>query len=147
MRVLALDLGSRRVGVAVSDSTGMLATPLTTIVRMGNRRAEHRAVAELVAAEEAVRLIVGLPLNMDGSSGPAARDTILWAKKLATRTKTDLIFVDERLSSFTAEQKLTARKRAGEKLTHKKKKQQQDAVAAAGFLQEFLDGKLPAHQF
>jgi putative holliday junction resolvase len=146
MRTLAIDLGTRRIGLALSDAGGKWATPHDVIPVTHPDQAIY-PILQLIDREEVRRLVVGLPLNMDGSTGPAARDTITWAKKMAARTKTDLIFVDERLSSFTAEQKLTARKRAGEKLTHKKKKQQQDALAAAGFLQEFLDGKLPAHQF
>jgi putative Holliday junction resolvase len=146
MRTLAIDLGARRIGLALSDAGGKWATPHDVIPVTHPDQAIY-PILQLIDREEVRRLVVGLPLNMDGSSGPAARDTIAWAKKMATRAKTELIFVDERLSSFTADQKLTARKRAGEKLTHKKKKQQQDAVAAAGFLQDFLDGKLPAHQF
>ena len=92
------------------------------------------------------RLVVGLPLNMDGTTGPAARQAVAWAAGLAAAVGTgvQLVFVDERLSSFVAEQQLNDRKRAGERLTRKRRKEQLDAVAAAGFLQAFLDGSLPA---
>src|SRR5579872_3697568 len=70
LRVLALDLGSKRVGVAVSDATATLASPLATLARSGDLEADHRAIAALVAAEEAAVVVVGLPLNMDGSHGP-----------------------------------------------------------------------------
>ena len=142
MRTLAIDLGARRIGLALSDVGGKLATPYDVIPVTHPDQAIY-PILQLIDREEVRRLVIGLPLNMDGTSGPAARDTVIWAKKMATRAKTELIFVDERLSSFTAEQQLNDRKRSGEKLTRKKKKQQLDAVAAAGFLQDFLDGKLP----
>lgn len=104
-------------------------------------------IVKLIGAEEVRRLVVGLPLNMDGTLGPAARDTLNWARGLAAAMvgsgPIELIFVDERLSSFAAEQQLAERRRAGERLTRKRKKEQLDAVAAAGFLQAFLDGRLP----
>jgi putative holliday junction resolvase len=145
VRTLAIDLGTRRIGLALSDAGGKWATPYDVIPVTHPDQAIY-PILQLIDREEVRRLVVGLPLNMDGTTGPAARDTAIWAQKMATRAKVELIFVDERLSSFTAEQKLNDRKRAGEKLTRQKKKQQLDAVAAAGFLQEFLDGKLPAHK-
>jgi putative transcription antitermination factor YqgF len=93
--------------------------------------------------------VIGLPINMDNTTGPAAREVLHWADHLTASTlrasiTIQIVYVDERLSSFAAEQQLTERKKAGQRLTHKKKKQQQDAVAAAGFLQAYLDGKLAA---
>ena len=79
---------------------------------------------------------------MDGTLGPAARQAIAWAGHLAKQAGTPLVFVDERLSSFAAEQQLIDRKRGGEKLTRKRKKGQLDALAAVVFLQDLLDGKL-----
>jgi putative transcription antitermination factor YqgF len=93
-------------------------------------------------AGRGVVVVVGLPLNMDGSSGPAARSAVAWGQSLAARSGKPVVFVDERLSSFDAEQQLIDRKRAGEKLTRQRKKEQLDAIAAAAFLQDFLDGKL-----
>jgi CRP-like cAMP-binding protein len=71
---------------------------------------------------------------MDESIGPAAESTLKWGKSLAERSKIPVVFVDERLSSFTAEQQLSARKRDGERLTRKGKKKQLDSLAAATFL-------------
>ncbi len=73
----------------------------------------------------------------------AARTTLTWGRALAAQSNVPVLFVDERLSSFAAEQTLLDRKRAGEKLTRQRKKEQLDAVAAATFLQQFLDGRLP----
>ncbi len=141
MRTLAIDLGTRRVGLALSDEGGRFATPLDVITISSPQQAID-AIVPLVKREGVERLVVGLPLNMDDSLGPAARGTINWARQLATLAGKPLILVDERLSSFEAEQSLAERKRGGEKMTRKNKKERLDAIAAAGFLQAFLDGKL-----
>jgi putative Holliday junction resolvase len=141
MRTLAIDLGERRIGLALSDDGGKLATPHEVLEVSSPNDAIHDII-KLMAAEQVKRVIVGLPLNMDDSLGPAAQKTIAWSRDLAVRAGIEIIFVDERLTSFEAEQQLNNRKRAGEKLTRAKKKRQLDALAAANFLQAFLDGKL-----
>lgn len=143
MRTLGVDLGSRRVGLALSDGEGRLATPYR-VLEVGSA-AQALAEVSRVARDEAVgRIVLGLPLNMDDTFGPAARQTLAWGRQLAKATGLQVIYVDERLSSFQAEQQLIGRKRAGEKLTRARKKRQLDALSAAGFLQEYLDGKLAA---
>jgi putative pre-16S rRNA nuclease len=131
------------VGVALSDEGGRLATPLEVIEVSGAREALG-PVVELIRKEGAVRVVIGLPLNMDDTIGPAARDAIAWGQELAESAgdSVAVVFVDERLSSFEAEQTLADRKRSGERMTRKRKKERLDALAAAGFLQAFLDGKL-----
>jgi putative Holliday junction resolvase len=141
MRTLAIDLGTRRVGLALSDDGGQFATPHDVLTVNSPDDALAR-IETLSRAESVQRLVIGLPLNMDDTLGPAARSVIDWSRKLQAKLQLPLLFVDERLSSFSAEQRLTDRKRAGEKLTRGRKKQMLDAHAAAGFLQEFLDGKL-----
>lgn len=137
MRTLAIDLGTKRVGLALSDEGARFATPLDVI------QADFiPQVLRIVAEQGVLRIVVGLPLNMDGSVGPAARTTIAWAKKLSALWGKPVLFVDERLSSFAAEQSIIERKRGGEKITRKARKQRLDALAAADFLQAFLDGKL-----
>jgi putative Holliday junction resolvase len=143
MRTLAIDLGTKRVGLALSDEDGKFATPLDVLEVSSPQQAIDR-ILPIVARDGVQRILAGLPLNMDDSIGPQARSTIAWAKDLAASAKLPLIFVDERLSSFAAEQSLIDRKRGGEKITRKQKKQRLDALAAAGFLQAFLDGRLPA---
>ncbi len=142
MRTLAIDLGTRRVGLALSDEGGRYATPYETVIVSSPKNAIEQ-ILPVVTREGVERLLVGLPLNMDDSVGPAARNAIAWGQALASRCETPVIFVDERLSSFTAEQDLADRKRGGQRLTRKGRKRQLDALAAAGFLQEFLDGRLP----
>jgi putative Holliday junction resolvase len=153
MRTLAIDLGARRIGLALSDAGGKWATPLE-VLSVTEPAQAIAPISALIKRESVERVVVGLPLNMDGTLGPAARGVIDWSRGLAASaagsdasgSKVELLFVDERLSSFDAEQQLIERKRAGERLTRKRKKQQLDAVAAAGFLQAFLDGKLQAIQ-
>jgi len=146
MRTLAIDLGSRRVGLALSDEGGRFATPLDVLTVKSPQQA-IALILPIIQREGVERLLVGVPLNMDDTIGPAARSTIEWAKNLASQTQKPLVLVDERLSSFDAEQQLAQRKRGGEKLTRADKKQRLDAIAAAGFLQSFLDGRLSELRF
>jgi putative Holliday junction resolvase len=143
MRTLAIDLGTRRVGLALSDEGGRFATPLEVLFITSPQQAADEVLK--VARKEGVqRLLVGLPLNMDDSVGPQAKQTLVWARAVAASAQLPLVLVDERLSSFDAEQHLIERKRGGERLTRQMKKERLDAIAAAGFLQAFLDGRLQA---
>ncbi|CAN5602245.1 Holliday junction resolvase RuvX [soil metagenome] len=143
MRTLALDYGTLRVGLAQSDEGGHFATPVEVIAVSAPELAIE-PIVKFVREEGIERLVVGLPLNMDDSIGPSAREAIAWGKQIAERAGKPLVFVDERLSSFITEQRFNDRKRAGAKMTRGQKKDRLDAHAAADFLQAFLDGKLPA---
>jgi putative Holliday junction resolvase len=142
MRTLAIDYGTVRVGLAMSDEGARFATPIDVLTVSSPDQAMVQ-VLQIIAREHVERVVIGLPLNMDDSIGPQARKTIEWGCALGDRSGKPVVFVDERLSSFAAEQDLIDRKRGGEKITRKRKKEQLDALAAAGFLQAFLDGKLP----
>ena len=143
MRHLAIDYGTRRVGLALSDEGGRFATPVEVLEVNAPEQALD-PIARLVVGEHVAVVVVGLPLNMDGSEGSAARAVRAWAGALAARTSRPVVFVDERLSSFEAEQTLRSRKQAGERLTRRDKKQRLDALAAAQLLQAYLDGTLAA---
>ncbi len=143
MRTLCIDYGTRRVGLALSDEGGTFSTPLDVLFINSPDEGTSR-VLDLVRKEQVKRLLVGIPLNMDGTIGPAARQTADWARRVAERAGVSLALVDERLSSFEAEQRLADRKRGGEKMTRRQKKQRLDALVAQQLLQEFLDGRLPA---
>jgi putative Holliday junction resolvase len=143
MRTLAIDLGTKRIGLAMSDEGGKWATPLE-VLAVSDPLLTIDPIVQLIAKEDVKRIVLGLPLNMDDSMSGQARSVIAWSKKLAERTPVPIVFIDERLSSFEAEQQLISVKRAGGKMTRKDKKQSLDAVAAAMFLQGFLDGKLNA---
>lgn len=131
------------MGLALSDEGGRFATPVEVLSVIGTEQAIE-PIVELVVKEDVRRLVVGLPLNMDDSLGPAAREAVRWGRALQGRTGVPVVYVDERLSSFEAEQTFVARKRGGQKFTRDQKKRQLDAVAAALFLQAFLDGRLAA---
>src|SRR4051794_37214354 len=113
MRTLAIDLGARRVGLALSDEGGRFATPLDVLTVTDADQA-LAPIAEVVRKEGVERVVVGLPLNMDDSVGPAARAALAWGQRLEQLCAKKVVFVDERLSSFAAEGQLLDRKRAGE---------------------------------
>jgi putative Holliday junction resolvase len=141
MRTLAIDLGNKRVGLALSDAGGTLASPLD-VLSVGDPSLAIPPVVKVVEREGAERIVLGLPLNMDGSMSAQARGVVEWGARLSAVVAVPILYVDERLSSFAAEQQLIELKRAGQKMTRKDKKRSLDAVAAAEFLQAFLDGKL-----
>lgn len=143
MRTLAIDLGGKRVGLALSDEGGQLATPLDVLTVSSPQQAME-AILPVVREEGVQRILLGVPLNMDDTFGPAARQAVAWGRQFEAAAGVPVVFVDERLSSFEAEQQLIERKRAGERLTRQRKKKQLDALAAASFLQAFLDGRLTA---
>lgn len=139
MRTLAIDHGQKRTGLAMSDAGGTFASPLDVLPTDG---ALVSKIAAIVKEEGVERIVIGLPLHMDGGLGSTAKSVLAFAKQLEQATSLKPIFVDERLSSFDAEQKLLDRKRAGEKMTRAMKKGRLDAQAAGVFLQAFLDGTL-----
>lgn len=144
MRTLAIDYGRRRVGLAMSDEGGRFASPLEVleVEHPGQALPDIRA---LITREAVARLVVGLPLNMDDSLGDSGREVLAFVQQLlGTDILIPVVFVDERLSSFEAEQNLIAQKRLGAKISRQQKKRRLDAVAAAGILQGFLDGNIPA---
>jgi len=134
VRVVGLDLGSKRIGVAVSDRSGTIASPLSVLERTGSTRRDHEAIARLVVEEEAEAVVVGLPLNMNGTLGPAAAAARKEAAAIATVVGVPVHEWDERRSTVTADQAMMqAGLRAPERRRHV------DKVAAAVFLQAWLD--------
>ncbi|HEV2810736.1 MAG TPA: Holliday junction resolvase RuvX [Acidimicrobiales bacterium] len=134
MRVLALDLGSRRIGVAVSDASGTLASPRLVLQRAGTRHADHEAVAELVAEVGAERVVVGLPLSLNGRSGPAVRLVLGEVEELQARLPMPVECHDERFTTVSAHNALAA---AG--LGGPARRKVVDQAAAAILLQSWLD--------
>jgi putative holliday junction resolvase len=133
-RALGLDLGSKRIGVAIGDRTGTIASPLQVLHRSGNIRRDHQAIAALVIEEEVDIVVVGLPLNMNGSSGPAAKAAIAEAAALATVVSVPVVTFDERRTTVTADQAMIAanmRAQARRRIV--------DKIAAAVMLQNWLD--------
>jgi putative Holliday junction resolvase len=97
-KLLGLDLGSKTIGVAVSDGMRYSATPLETI-RRAKFTADAARIGELIAENGAVGIVLGLPLNMDGSEGPRAQSTRAFARNLAAKVDVPIAFWDERLST------------------------------------------------
>jgi putative Holliday junction resolvase len=134
IRALGIDLGSKRIGVAVSDLSATVANPLTTVHRSSSRRHDHAAIADLVRTEEAELVVVGLPLSLDGGRGPAARAAEKEAKQLSSVVGVPVEMYDERFTTVTAERGLLD---AG--LDGRRRRQVVDKVAAAVMLQAWLD--------
>ena len=101
-KLLGLDLGTKTIGVAISDGVRYSATPLETIARTKFTKDAERIV-ELVAENQAVGIVLGLPLNMDGSEGPRAQSTRAFARNLAQKIAIPIVFWDERLSTAAVE--------------------------------------------
>ena len=135
MRVLALDLGSKRIGVAVSDDAGTVATPIATLARHRDTARLHREIADLVHEWEAGLLLLGLPIALDGTIGPAASAVLAVRDELAAVVGVPVEVHDERLTTRLAEQALRSR---GD-LDSAARKQVIDQMAAAVILQDWLD--------
>lgn len=135
MRVLGVDFGERRVGLAVSDPSGSLAFPLRTVHRT-TRKALFEELAALIEAEGVEALVVGLPLGLDGQETLTTRQAKNFAASLAGRTGLPVHLADERLSSALAEEDLKAagRRRLG-------KDGRLDMQAAVRILQSWLDNR------
>ncbi len=137
MRILALDVGDRRIGVALSDPLGMLASPLTTIERATpDTDAAIDAVLALADQHEAAEILVGIPYLMSGRIGAQAHITLDFAEVLAGRTHIPITHIDERLSSVQADRMLA---QSGTSPTHDRART--DSAAAAVILQAYLDAK------
>lgn len=134
MRVVGLDLGGRRIGVAVSDPSGTLASPHSVLERGGDTATDHAAIAALIAEVGAERVVVGLPLSLDGTVGPAASGVRDEIEALAAVLPVPVETRDERLTTVTAERALTA-----QKVRARDRRRVVDKVAAAVILQSWLD--------
>lgn len=134
MRVVGIDLGSKRIGVALSDPTRTLASPYTVIQRHGDRARDHRAIADIVEEAGAERVVVGLPLSLDGGMGPAAQAAAAEAEELAAALPVPVETHDERLTTVTAEKSMMERRMKAEA-----RRRVVDKVAAAVMLQAWLD--------
>jgi len=133
LRIMALDVGDSRIGVALSDPLEMLASPLTIIKRL-NEASDVRSIVNLVNENKAGRLIVGLPLSLSGEAGMQAQKVKDFAEKLTSVFSIPLEMVDERFSTVTAREYM---RETGKKKDRFKKKD--DAIAAAVILQSYLD--------
>jgi putative Holliday junction resolvase len=134
-RILGVDLGARRIGLAVSDPTELIATPLRVVNRSGDPAVDRRMIAEAARGEEAATVIVGLPKEMSGRTGRAATAALAEVEALRALAP-DLTFevVDERMTTVIAQRSMID---AGVK--RRRRKDTVDKVAAALILQSYLD--------
>lgn len=146
-RLMALDVGAARIGVALSDASGFLASPYTTL-RAGRAEAEIWAdLQALIAETEAEGLIIGLPISLDGQLHAQAERIMAFTERLKTHISLPVVFWDERLSTVEAERLLAeqdqkSRKRRPDQKSRKRKQrrvQTIDALAATVILQSYLD--------
>jgi putative Holliday junction resolvase len=133
-RVLGVDWGEKRFGVALSDPLRMIAQPLTTLTRRPKQRPPVGAIAALAAEHGATAIVVGLPLTMEGDEGDAARAARALGAALAARTGLPVHYLDERMTTAHA---LKSARRAG--VRDEDSRGRIDQMAAVGILQAWLD--------
>jgi putative Holliday junction resolvase len=134
VRAIGVDLGSKRIGVALSDSGGLVATPYEVIQRSGDAARDRRALLDLAGEAGAEIIVVGLPLSLDGSVGPAARAALAEVDALRAATPVPVETYDERLTTVAADRSLQALDLRGPA-----RRRVIDKVAAAVMLQAWLD--------
>ena len=135
MKYLAIDYGLKRTGLAVCDPSQTICSPLSVL---DSTKDIISRLTEIITDENIEAIVIGLPLNMDGTEGPQAQTVRQFADKLKKVINLPIHFQDERLTSFGADEKLNMAD-----LSIKRKKKIQDAVAAADILQSFLDENHP----
>ena len=137
-RILALDYGRKRIGLAVSDELRLTAQPLKTLERK-NRAEDVRRMREICREQGVARIIVGHPVHMTGEAGPMAEEAARFAARLKKELGIEVELLDERLTSWEAEQMV-----AGTRSSRGKDRAALDDVAAAILLREYLDRQSPA---
>ena len=135
-RVLGIDFGERRVGLALSDPSATIAQPLPTITRRAGKRPPVAAIVEIISQNEVERAVIGLPLNLAGEETEWTATVREFAGKLADRAGIPVEFIDERMTSVQAER---AVRNIGLKRSAREEKGRIDAAAAVLLLQTFLD--------
>jgi putative Holliday junction resolvase len=133
MKYLAIDYGDKHTGLAVCDPAETIASPLTVI---DGQKDLLDKIARIATAENVEAIVLGLPLNMDGSTGPRAKLVLKFTEQLKNHLQIPVHFQDERLTTYAAEDKI-----APADLSRKKKKKRLDAIAAAQILEAFLEQK------
>jgi putative pre-16S rRNA nuclease len=144
-RVLGVDLGSRRIGLAATDRSGTLASPYATLVRSGEVAADHRAIVAAAREVGADRIVVGLPRSLSGALGPAARAALEEIEALTAAARAEAIEVDTYDERFTTMMAQHALRDANprRKKRQRAQREQVDAAAAAVILQSWVDARPP----
>ncbi|NNF11815.1 MAG: Holliday junction resolvase RuvX [Gemmatimonadetes bacterium] len=135
-RALGVDFGEKRIGLAVSDPTNTLATPLETLVRRAGKRPPIKQMAEIASDLDVGHLVVGLPITLDGKENDWCAEVRAVGHKLAERIGVPVAFIDERMTSVRAERAVRS---AGLSKSNREQKGRIDAAAAQLILQAWLD--------
>jgi len=135
MRVIGLDIGERRIGVALSDPTATIASPLEVLV-ITDAESAYAAIARLVNHHQADEVVLGMPYSLSGVAGPAAENTRKFVNEISRRLQVRVVTWDERLSTVAAERSM---RETGVK--RRKRENLRDAIAAALILQSYLDSR------
>jgi putative Holliday junction resolvase len=138
-RVLAVDWGTKRFGVALSDPTRLIAQPLTTLTRRARHRPPVRAILDLITRHEVALVVVGLPLSPNGAEGEAAAEARALGEAISRRSGVPVTWWDERLSTAAA---LRSARAAG--VRDRDSRERIDQMAAVQILQHFLDAQRAA---
>lgn len=134
-KVMALDVGTKRIGIALSDDLGMTAQG-HSVLECKSRSQDFQAIHDLCREYQVMRIVVGLPLNMNGTVGPKALEVQEFAAGLGACTALEIVFWDERLSTVSAERTLLEAD-----VSRKKRKGLRDKLAAVYILQAYLDNQ------
>lgn len=134
MRAIGVDLGTRRIGVAISNSEGTVAVPYEVIQRTKDRVHDHGTIIDMATEAGAEVIVVGMPYSLDGSMGPAAKKASAEVEQIRKRTPLSVTVYDERFSTVTADQSLKQMS-----LGASERRRMVDAVAASVMLQAWLD--------
>lgn len=141
-RVLAIDYGERRIGLALSDPTRVLASPLPTLTRRAGKRPPFAALLRIIAEEDVTQLVLGLPLTLEGTENDWTREVRAFGERLAERAGLPVAWVDERMTSVRAERAVRS---IGLPKRERERKERVDAAAAVLILQAFLDARRGEH--
>jgi putative Holliday junction resolvase len=138
MQIAGIDFGRKRIGLAISDGQG--AYPVAVVERRSLER-DLDAIRSWLVDREVSLIVVGLPLNMDGTEGPSARAARAFAERVGSATGLPVEMFDERLTSVEAEERLRETSGSRRSITVARKKAARDAVAAAVILEGWLEGR------
>lgn len=137
-RILGIDYGERRIGLALSDPTGTIASPLPTLTRRKGKRPPVAPVARLVEENEVAEIVVGLPLTLEGDESDWTREVRAFGDALGDRAGLPIAYQDERMTSVRAERAVRA---MGLSRRQREEKERVDAAAAVLILQAYLDSR------
>lgn len=134
MRIMGLDVGDKRIGVAMSDPLGWTAQGVKTIIREENGDNDIEEIKRLIIQYEVDKIVIGLPKNMNNTLGPQSQKVLDYGKTIENETKKEVVYIDERMTTMSAERVLIEAD-----VSRRKRKDVIDKLAATYILQSYLD--------